>query len=50
MSEALWAQVISGFFGLATIVASTYLPRRINRAKDEERRAEDSPDESQVPR
>ena len=31
MSEALWAQVISGAFGLATMVVSTYLPARIRR-------------------
>jgi len=36
MTEALWAQVISGFFGLATIVISAYVPRRINRRRDEE--------------
>jgi hypothetical protein len=36
MTEALWAQVISGFFGLATIIVSAYVPRRINRRNDHE--------------
>jgi hypothetical protein len=34
MSEALWAQVIAGAFGLASLVLGTYLPARIRRRED----------------
>lgn len=38
MKEALIAQVISGFFGLATMALGTYLPSRIRRRDDREDR------------
>lgn len=34
MSEALWAQIISGFFGLASVAIGTYLPHRLRRTRD----------------
>lgn len=36
MKEALLAQVISGFFGLATMALGTYLPHRIRRREDDQ--------------
>lgn len=46
MSEALWAQVISGAFGLATMVAGTYLPARIRRRGNESRKSHHGDDSS----
>lgn len=33
MTEALWAQLISGFFGLVSAVLVAYLPRRNERRR-----------------
>jgi hypothetical protein len=42
MSEALWAQVISGTFGLATMVVGVYLPARIRRRQKDESAEEEA--------
>jgi hypothetical protein len=36
MTEALWAQLISGFFGLASLVLGTYLPYRLRQRSDDQ--------------
>jgi hypothetical protein len=45
MSEALWAQVISGAFGLATMVLSTYLPTHVRRRSEQPRPAGEGKDD-----
>ena len=34
MSEAFWAQIISGFFGLASMGLGIYLPYRLRRNEE----------------
>lgn len=43
MTEALWAQVISGFFGLASLALGAYLPYRWRQKDNNRSRGGDRP-------